>query len=128
MLDKVVSSRKVAAASLKASKLESAAGVIERGVEETLTYVLFPPEHLEEDTHQQQHRAAEPADRAQDARLGDAGGGEVQVRGRGQLGPQALPRHRPAERMGRQGGCSRSSRASFDYRDGTLAGESAKDY
>ena len=45
MLDKVVSSRKVAAASLKASKLESAAGVIERGVEETLTYVLFPPEH-----------------------------------------------------------------------------------
>jgi len=45
VLDKVVSSRKVAAASLRASKLESAAGVIERGVEETLTCVLFPPEH-----------------------------------------------------------------------------------
>ena len=45
MLDKVVSSRKVAAASLKASKLESTAEVIERSIEETLTCVLFPPEH-----------------------------------------------------------------------------------
>ena len=40
----------------------------------------------------------------------DAGGGEVQVRGRGRLGLQALPRHRPVERMGREGGAQETKR------------------
>jgi len=39
----------------------------------------------------------------------DAGGDEVQVRDRGRLGFQTLPRHRPAERMGREGGAQKAA-------------------
>ena len=88
------------ASELRESKLESTAEVIERGAKETLSYVLFPPEHLKEDTHQQRHRVAEPADQEAHRRrgqlpggrrCGEAGGSEVQVRGRGRLGLPALP-------------------------------------
>ena len=60
----------------------------------------LPAGALEEDPHQQRHRAAEPGDQEahrrrgelpRGGRRGDAGGGEVQVRSRGRLGLEALP-------------------------------------
>jgi hypothetical protein len=90
-----------------------------QGVEETLTCALLTPEHMKEDPHEQRHRAAELADQEAHRhrrqlpdwrRCREAGGSEVQVRGRGRLGLQALPRHRPAGRLGRQGGAQETGR------------------
>ena len=68
---------------------------------------------MEEDQRQQRHQAAQQGDKAEDEGRRvlpkrevdhDAGGGEVQVHSRRQLGVEEVPRRKPAGRLGREEG------------------------